>query len=185
MRTPENTAAWTPERIQLLREFLKQGLSYGLIAARLGGGLTRSAISGKCKRLRVNNGMPGAVHHAMSKAPQKPRVVRVPPSKGGTNPNPAFIVERRRERQRELAAGAETAPYASARKVPDAPGSHPVPMSSLDLTFRKCRWPCDVPAGAEALFCADVVPEGQRFPYCNHHMPYATGRRVLDEEPAA
>ena len=44
-------SVWTEPRVELLKKLHREGLSFGLIAKRIGGGFTRSAVIGKAHRL--------------------------------------------------------------------------------------------------------------------------------------
>ena len=51
MKTNGHTAPWPPEYGALLRQWWAEGLAASVIAARLGGGLTRNAVIGKVNRM--------------------------------------------------------------------------------------------------------------------------------------
>ncbi|WP_415289049.1 GcrA family cell cycle regulator [Brevundimonas sp. S1H14] len=53
-------AAWTQDRINLLKRLWPEGRSAETIALELGGGLTRNAVLGKVARLGLSEGRTGA-----------------------------------------------------------------------------------------------------------------------------
>lgn len=54
---------WTPDSEATLRALYADGLSFADIAKKMRHGLTRSAIAGKCARLRLTRGKPNGGWH--------------------------------------------------------------------------------------------------------------------------
>lgn len=55
LHTNDANPGWTDDRVKLLRQYYADGLSHSVIAAKIGGGITRNAVIGKAHRI----GLPG------------------------------------------------------------------------------------------------------------------------------
>jgi GcrA cell cycle regulator len=147
---------WPDARVEALTRAWRDGLSASQIAARLGGGLTRSAVIGKLHRLGVSGG----------RKPSAPRLTVAPsaPSRQLGTPDPAPFTLKWQEPILEalpisLASG--------------APPSSPGPKYLRDMTPRECRFGLGDPGpgnGAFQLFCA-APTTGHA--YCAHHRAIA------------
>lgn len=73
---PPPTAIWPEPRVEALQRAWREGLSASQIAARLGGGLTRSAVIGKLHRLGVCGGRKPSAPR-LTVAPSPPRRVEM------------------------------------------------------------------------------------------------------------
>lgn len=71
---------WTDDRVERLKALWAEGWSCGQMAAKLGGGLTRNAVIGKCARLGLAGRAAPSPAMRLSTAPKSERV-RPPPSK--------------------------------------------------------------------------------------------------------
>jgi GcrA cell cycle regulator len=149
-------AMWPDARVEALKRAWREGLSASQIAARLGGGLTRSAVIGKLHRLGVNGG----------RKPSAPRLTVAPslPLRKIGGPSPAPLGLRRPE------PILEPFPVGAAN---GAPPSGPGPKYLRDMTPRECRFGLGDPGpgnGAFQLFCA-APTTGHA--YCAHHRAIA------------
>lgn len=152
--------AWTNKREDRLRELWTQtGLSAAEIAEELGGNVTRNAIIGKARRMKLPN-----------KAPTKEEV-----HKKETGPWKRAAREREM-RQRILSkikAKRPTIPTNARPSKSEAweplPGVQPVALA--DLVPSSCRWPI----GQESpyLFCGKAHVPGRS--YCAEHRAISSG----------
>ena len=141
---------WYPEVDAQLEQGIKEGLSYSLIAARIGG-ITRNAAIGRAHRLGI--AIPRTtVTRIKSKrrnAPYQPRKRSDPKS---------FKLHSRRP----SAAIFQAEPY-TPKPAPFIPENER--KSLLQLEERDCRWPCtDEPPH---MFCGRAKVAG--LPYCDEH----------------
>lgn len=144
---------WTDERIETARAMWVDGKSAGEIANALGGGLTRSGVIGKVRRLGLIR--PEAINEANRRS---------------------TLLHNRGGRKRKLAVKpkptpppASTAPDEPAGRAakpdPDAGRTDLVPL--LRLGKRACRWPIKFLNNREWGFCGHDQ-DGER-PYCAEH----------------
>jgi GcrA cell cycle regulator len=147
---------WPDVRVEALKRAWREGLSASQIAARLGGGLTRSAVIGKLHRLGVSGG----------RKPSAPRVAVAPSAPGGLSARPSLA---------PLKLG-WTEPILEAQPISPASGappSGPGPKYLRDMAPRECRFGLGDPGpgnGAFQLFCA--APTAGHA-YCAHHRAIA------------
>jgi len=149
-------AMWPDARVEALKRAWREGLSASQIAARLGAGLTRSAVIGKLHRLGVSG----------RRKPSAPRVAIAPPPPAGkvARPTPEPLKLRWPE------AILETASLTPSR---GAPPTGPGPKYLRDMSPRECRFGLGDPGpgnGAFQLFCA-APTTGHA--YCAHHRAIA------------
>lgn len=154
---------WTPERVELLRFLWSEGLSASHIAARMGGGLTRSSVLGKVHRLKMPS------HKAVAQPKPKPAPKPRPTLPALETGRPVFLdkVDPLPERAEAWAA---------------LPGTTPVAMADLGEMGRpaaggfparvgQCRWPI---GESPMLFCGCEATSQ----YCVTHAAMARGRGV-------
>jgi len=142
---------WPDARVEALKRAWREGLSASQIAARLGGGLSRSAVIGKLHRLGVCGG----------RKPSAPRVAVAPspPARKLARPDPAPLTLRWAEPIVDLFPSLASG----------APPSGPGPKYLRDMAPRECRFGLGDPGpgnGAFQLFCA-APTTGHA--YCAHH----------------
>lgn len=140
---------WTDERIDLMKSLWAQGLSASIIAQRLGGGVSRSAVCGKLFRLNVRS-RPLTTHEKLG----PPKVKHNDKNRGGGLG--------RNIRNRTGKAFAEKRKPAPIEAPPTEPISLDIPL--LALQSNHCRWPH---GNGPFLFCGQ--PTGGGLPYCRHH----------------
>jgi len=144
---------WTEERIDLLKKLWADGLSCSQIAARIGGGLSRSAIIGKVRRLKLKGRSDVAL-----KLVQKRQAAANRPVHQAT---PRAAVK-------AVAPPVRVKP-APVRLVVDNADGPGVPF--LDIAARgQCRWPLwglDDHAVEDLRYCGHATAEGQT--YCERH----------------
>jgi GcrA cell cycle regulator len=172
LKTAENVAAWTPERVATLKQLWSEGLSASQISKRMHG-TTRNSVIAKVHRLR-NRGEDLSVRAAPS-APTvgrvKPKPVAAPkqpmpkgvmvlaPQTGGdkaTANRVENIEARARPPENVIMMAREFRPLA---------GCEPVPFGS-----KGCKWPVS-PEGADML-CCGAPRDGDRS-YCIAHAEVA------------
>jgi len=152
---PPPAAMWPDARVEALKCAWREGLSASQIAARLGGGLTRSAVIGKLHRLGVSGG----------RKPSAPRLTVAPSP-------PARVSERPSLAPLKL-QWPEPILEASISPASGAPPTGPGPKYLRDMTPRECRFGLGDPGpgrGAFQLFCA-APTHGHA--YCAHHRAIA------------
>jgi hypothetical protein len=189
---------WTEEAVATLRLLVAQDNSAGQICTIMGGGLTRSAVLGKCHRLNIstNGGTYGNARHGVegrtaqlrerqedraAKAPKDGRTKQDKPSKQG-----AALRDKPNLPRLSLVTGWVHTPAAAAQDHAKAnlqatarqrnfdPASAPEGarlVGLVDLEKGECRWPLfDT---APMIFCGCAVTifdrRGQPNPYCDHH----------------
>lgn len=153
---------WTAERIVLLKRLRDDGVSYTVIAAKLG--ITRGAVSGKVDRLGL------AMREPEPRGPRKPRVrlktrpivPKVSDLNSGVhgahgapfNPHPEVRAQRA---SKDAGRGGAADPSARASRA----------CSLLELTADTCRWPVGDVGEPGFFFCGQPPLEGA--PYCGPH----------------
>jgi GcrA cell cycle regulator len=156
-------AAWTEERVDLLKKLWSEGLSASQIAGRLGQGVSRNAVIGKVHRL-------GLAGRAPSTRTATPRTSKIADAVRGTARNGSAPT---------LAGSAalKTAyrPAPLARAIPlvepkplillDLPkGGH---ITILQLSDKTCRWPIGDPGTEGFCFCGHGPKVNSV--YCEYH----------------
>jgi GcrA cell cycle regulator len=152
---PEPLTPWTDDRVELLRERWKEGLSASAIAARLGG-TSRNAVLGKLARLgelggrRVKKG--DVAPETALRAHQRFRATRILRPKPA--PSQALLFGHAGSRK----------PRSSGMPI----GSEPEPLGIELLALRdgQCRWPFGDPKLDFQGFCGHSAGDGS---YCGHH----------------
>ena len=153
---------WTAERLELLNKLRGEGLSASQIAAELGGGVTRSAVLGKCHRL-------GLARKASTKV-SSPRLQQAsrpldPPAtaESAMEPGPKPVTNTATHQPAEQLRG-------HSRPVEAGPlGSKG--LTIMELREGTCRWPLGDPTTPEFRYCGGGAVPG--LPYCAHHAQIA------------
>jgi len=122
---------WTMERVDLLRDYVNEGLSCSQIASRIG--VSRNAVIGKLNRLGLSRG-------------RNPAVPR--PHMGTPMRRPHVLTQR-------LVLKALFASEPIADNVVSV-----APCSLLNLAPRKCRWPINGAGTADFTFCGNSTAGG-------------------------
>jgi GcrA cell cycle regulator len=149
--SPRCTATWTDARIDLLKRLWDEGVSLWLIAAALGGGISRNAVIGKIHRL------------ALPRRGRKPAEAR-------TRVRPGRVVRRPPVAWRRSLRGAlPCAPVTLDQFNAAIPLEQRRALSQL--TRSTCRWPVGEPGEQTVFFCGGLVEEGR--PYCTGHCGFA------------
>jgi GcrA cell cycle regulator len=161
------SAAWTEAMVARLRALWSDPSYSAAAIARLLGGVSRSAVLGKVRRLGLESrtGMsslrrertPGQVVPFRFGSPRK--AARGAPRRSG------FGVPFRRVTIEDWLAPAT-------REFQDLPVEvSPFAVTLADLAPRQCRWPLGDPASSEFRFCGARAADGR--PYCAHHRAMA------------
>ncbi len=111
MRTPVNIWAAQPGIVEQLTALVAEGLSFSIIAQRLGGGLTRNACIGKARRMGLVSVNEGGSRKGREWREPRPPTLRAPTLKRAPLPIP-------------------TTPMPDALRIP-----------MLQLLSVHCRWP--------------------------------------------
>lgn len=163
------TARWTAERVEHLRQLAKAGLTVGQIVAELGGGVTRNGVLSKIHRAniewpnRIPAGLKGSAQRALSKVPQ---AINVAKSQKAERAESIF------GGPRAAMSGAQLS-ISSPKPLPIAihPDILQPPMrdvSLFDLRHDECRWPTRRDAENDQwLFCGTKRGDDRR--YCPYH----------------
>lgn len=170
MKTAENVAAWTPERVETLKRLWGEGLSAAQISRQIPG-TTRNSVIAKVYRLR-NAG----INLSERAAPAAPSVGRVAPKPvAAPKPMPPIPLPKVRGGDVATTARAENIEARAsppenvimmAREFRPLAGCEPVPFGS-----KGCRWPVS-PEGADML-CCGAQRDGESS-YCGVHRAVAT-----------
>jgi GcrA cell cycle regulator len=143
---------WPAERTDELRRLSAKGWSAGMIARKLGDGLTRNAVVGKMMRL----GLMGNGIVSTQQITRHPRA--------GIKP----VRIRLNSRPRPKVAAPSVVP-AGPVEQPRSP-----PVTILGLTKASCRWPLGEPS-VDMLYCG-AVSDGDEHSYCPFHCQQAFAR---------
>lgn len=149
---------WNDEAVEALKKLWAQGLTAAQIADEMGDGLSRSAVLGKVRRLKL-------------KARQSPTTTlqeraaagrALAAAQRGTKPN---------DRPRKITV--DTSAF-QADPVPEEELGNDVThlVGIMDLTKDTCRWPHGDPLLPGFGFCGAQVQEGS--PYCPDHTKRGT-----------
>lgn len=169
------SAAWTDQRVTLLKALWKDGLSASMIAAELGN-VTRNGVIGKVHRL----GLSGRPRKG-GLASTKPRQRRL---QLGQTVYVTQAVSRVAVALAQVSkAEAEPAPISCDNVIP----LHQR-LSLMELNDAVCHWPVGHPTEADFYFCGGKALTG--FPYCAHHsrvayQPAADRRGKPGPKPSA
>lgn len=154
---------WTRERIALLKRRWSRGASAREIAKALGG-MSRSAVLGKVRRLGLAQSPRHGAARRRTTAAEADRYARerVPQGRSASR-----VGERPPREQRSLSARAGGGrPHAV-----DLPVDADIPLSRrrslLELDRHTCRWPICGPGSPQVLFCGAEPRKGK--PYCATH----------------
>ena len=161
------TAMWTDERVEQLKQLWGGGMTAAQIAERIGG-TSRNAVIGKAHRLGLS----------VSKAP-KPRTVApnlAKPAPGAENAAENAAVN--------AAVNAAAPPPKSRPASPQSPALAPAPpkrqpdVNAADLPWhRRCQWPIGHPGERDFHFCGAAAADSK--PYCNEHCAMAYRQREV------
>lgn len=163
---------WTKPRVETLTRMWTEGYSCSLIAAELGGGISRSAVIGKRDRLKLPSRREGHL----------PPIHR--PNNYGNRKGVAPHSKRRRKAK-------------SNGGVPEQDAMPPQPIDDLaipiaqrrtilELTEDTCKWPVGDPDRPGFFFCGGTPKHG--LPYCAAHcciayQPASTLRSRAEAKP--
>ncbi len=183
---------WTDAAIATMADMAARGASFAQVAEHLGGGLTRSAIGGKARRLGIVFARkPGGKSPTISDKPLTPAEA------GQLAPRGKTEVKNRPQRAAPLATADEVAaPAPPAPTKPDPFASKfegdkalkPVrnlptgPVTLVDLCEHHCRWPLGDPSSPSFRYCGSLRIPGSR--YCVEHKTQARGAGTQSERSA-
>jgi GcrA cell cycle regulator len=146
---------WTDERVEILKQLWRDGLSASQIASQLGG-VTRNAVVGKVHRLNLSGrAKPASSPARLRKA--RPTPARRPPTR------PAVVGN-------ALKIHAHPAPRRIPVQVPIKDLVVPISLnvSLLALNDQMCKWPLGDPTDRDNFhYCGHRNFNG--FPYCEYH----------------
>ncbi len=157
---------WTDDRVALLKQLWGIGLSAAMIAARIGGGVTKNSVIGKAHRLNLCS-------HANAPPKQArlgPRIRTGRPTNAERKAHLALHAKAMTHTPRK--AGARPAEAPPARPVVVlAPDPHRValsgPVTLLRRTDLQCSWISGEVDGAHTLCCG--APKSFWRPWCQEH----------------
>lgn len=170
---------WTPERKQMVKEMLIEGLTAKQMADRLGNGITRNAVIG-----------------FVSRNPDLKAIgfKRAPSEHSGTMAARAERISVAAQRKKNIRGGVisktrlkvvPTPPIVEVfDAIPDVPGRFGAPhVAGIDLmmlTEHRCKWPIN--DGGPFLFCGEAKKSDR--PYCAFHATAAIGKGTESERTA-
>lgn len=160
--------AWTDERVELLKKLWVDGPSCSLIAAELGGGLSRCAVIGKARRLGLPSRAEKSLATTFQRKPRKSKKARPRPKVSPlTGISKQVIINYGTRFEIKQVADPD---------LPETPVNDlEIPLSQrkslLELTAETCRWPIGDPQDKDFFFCG-AEPCGPS-PYCLHHSKIA------------
>jgi GcrA cell cycle regulator len=185
MNIPGVSFDWTDDAIAQLKTLWAKGQSASLIATKMGGGLTRSAVIGKVQRLRL----PGRHTQATSplgrhfgEAPPKPQPKPRPPANPAANTIANNLARKAEEAAAREARRIERERVAAENAEP--PDQSPFAVAFLDRKSTQCAWPLDKFPSATMLVCG--APQDDGCSYCGRHRRISTQRALsMTREEAA
>lgn len=152
MRANTAESVWSdPKKVELLRKLYDEGCSCSLIAAQIGGTVSRNAVIGKLHRLGLTRSdTPRKVETYV----RKPRVQRTS----------SAHYEAKRITAKKFMPEWMAEPFVPAEDI-----QIPVEQrkSLLELNTETCRWPVGDPATEDFYFCGGQAFAGK--PYCATH----------------
>jgi GcrA cell cycle regulator len=142
-----HSRVWNDDRIAQLKRLHAQGLSCALIAAELGGGLSRNSVIGKLRRMGLRHIKPVVTNERSirrsRRKPLRPIAVLFPPQECAMEQMP---------------------PSSSLNDVE-------IPLTQrrtlVELGEHDCRWSCGNPGASDFFFCG--APTVDDLPYCRDH----------------
>src|SRR5262249_20221234 len=142
-----HSRVWNDDRIEQLKRLHAEGLSCSLIAAELGGGLSRNSVIGKLRRIGIR---------------------RIKPVVTNERPTPRS----RRKPLRPIAGLFPPKECAMEQMQPSSPlNDAEIPLTQrrtlVELGARDCRWSCGNPDASDFFFCG--APTVDDLPYCRDH----------------
>lgn len=155
---------WSDDQIATLRHMHAEGHSFSVIAATLGGGMSRNAVIGKAHRLKLD-GRP--VRRRVAKAP-KPKKLRFA----------------RKKYAGELTALRDLQKALPRRIAEPATPPDCTPVTLLNLEHGHCRFPIGEVCGPDTLFCGAPKGDGD-VAYCPYHRRISTGEGTPSERRAS
>lgn len=164
---------WTPERKQMVKEMLREGLTGDQMAARLGNGITRNAVIGFVHR----NPDLKAIGFKRSPGPQNIEKKR-----------DLAIAAKRRKNVRDGTVSLNKIKAIQAPAIVElfdaVPGRFGAPhvagMDLMMLNEHRCKWPIN--DGGPFLFCGEAKKSDR--PYCAFHNMAALGKGTESERSA-
>lgn len=166
-------SGWTEERVENLKTLWADGRTCSEIAHRLGGGLTRSAVIGKVRRLKLPNRAPSGGHSS-----RRRRAGLIENYTGRSLQQSLVNIEhavfgenRPRIDLRKSTLRASLGLRIDGLPLPTPKTGDIARVSVMDLKDHQCKWPVGDPAVAgafEPLFCGSNREPGK--PYCLHHV---------------
>jgi len=143
---------------ETVRRLWNDGLTYSLIAAKIGGGKSRSAIASTIRRLRRNGAQVVDRANALGRGWQRDTTAL----KAAGTPRPRG--KQSAPRPTPMAAGeARVAARRDAFALSEATAAA---VTLMDVREGQCRWPLGEPGTPEFRFCACKATHG---PYCDAH----------------
>lgn len=153
---------WPEEQTRVLKELWAQGLSAELIVAKIGG-VTRSAVLGKVRRLKLKH------RQTVKKAREAKPKENEPKRPRGRPPKPKPPKAERPKRPIKPPKAVKAKPPA-ALIIFDAPESQEISLEELKGTT--CHWPNGDPLEPDFSFCGQPTEDPKR-PYCPYHLQLA------------
>ena len=153
--------SWDENKVNLLKEYWKKGLTASQIAAKIGG-TTRNAVIGKAHRLNLQ-----------ARASSKKTT-----SKIKTENNDTEVKKHK--------FGSRISKFKALLLDPSFPPEQPTKL--IDLTDENCRWPLGEKMEPATFFCGRKIVEsknsGKKLPYCALHLLYGYVSKADKEEEA-
>src|SRR5579871_5690042 len=137
----------------MLRKLWAENVSASLISEQIGGGLSRNAVIGKARRLRL-------AKRKIGSAPEKSKRKK---------PSPSAAKPHRHHPFREIATIEPLAIETTETSPDDYDRSIPLSQrkSLLELDEDTCRWPIGEPSSPDFFFCGAAPTDNSS--YCAHH----------------
>lgn len=148
VRLSRCTTEWTDERVARLKELHAAGVTYEAIGREFG--VTRSAISGKVRRLGM--GVPMVKHFGPKpKRVQKPGWMRLKKPEKAPPPAMQRFLDKFPMPEVPIDLGLRTE----------------LSCDVVGLTKHNCHWPIGTPSTEDFFFCGQKAVDGR--PYCGAH----------------
>lgn len=161
---------WTDKAIERMRDLHDSGFSMSQIAAGLGGGLTRNAVTGKLHRLGLARG----------KVPANPEGERA--RRNARRANPKHRPKRKGSANELALADRLSGESPTFELPPENIDDLSIPVEQrrtlLELEVHHCRWPVNTPGAPDFFFCGSPTADCDRGrPYCAGHAAIAFSGR--------
>lgn len=147
---PITQSVWTtfPHLIIEMKKLFADNLAFSAIAIKLGHGLNRNAVIGKCTRIGLKRNKPN----------------------GGNHTNHTAKIERKKERL-HFARSHPIEVYVEELDMTPAPADTEIPIAQrktvMTIGMDDCRFPVGDPSQDGFFFCG--APKLESTPYCKHH----------------